>query len=243
MNMQRIASEFETDGFACVRAFFTPGEVGKIREELTRYVAEIAPGVPVEDRVLEADGRSVRNLWRMEKHSPFFAELGQRGRITQLVGLLVPGRPVLMAVESFCKPAHVGSAVPYHQDNAYFCQSPPDVLTVWVAIDTTNEANGAVYYVPGSQGELLPHGPSGVQGNSIGLLTPPPGGTPEVCATLEPGDVVFHHSQTIHRSGPNTSDKPRRGLLLVYRGEHTRTDDELKTRYDAALRQLSRAKS
>jgi ectoine hydroxylase-related dioxygenase (phytanoyl-CoA dioxygenase family) len=38
----------------------------------------------------------------------------------------------------------VGSGVPYHQDIAYFCQPPPDMLTVWIAIDAVTEANGTV---------------------------------------------------------------------------------------------------
>lgn len=240
MNSQQAAAEFEANGFVRIEGFFAPADIDAIREALNRYVAEIAPHVPPEDRVLEADGKSVRNLWRMEKHSPFFAELAGRIEIIDMVSGLVHGKPVLMAVESFCKPARVGSGVPYHQDNAYFCQSPPDVLTLWVAVDVTNQANGAVYYVPGSHSKLLPHGPSGVQGNSIGLLSPPPQDAAEVCAVLQPGDVVFHHSQTIHRSGPNASDKPRRGLLLVFRGEHTQTDPLLKSQYEAALRLLSR---
>lgn len=234
MNSQQTVAQYEADGFVRVRAFFTAGEISAIRDALGHYVTTIAPHVPPEDRVLEADGVSVRNVWRMEKHSPFFAELAERPLLREAVAPLVRGGPVLMAVESFCKPARVGSAVPYHQDNAYFCQNPPDVLTLWVAVDVTNEANGAVYYVPGSHRTLRPHRASGVQGNSIGLATPPPPGTPEFCAELEPGDVVFHHSQTIHRSGPNTSDRPRRGLLLVYRGEHTQTDPALQAQYAAA---------
>ena len=243
MNSQQAFAEFEASGFVRMPGFFSSEETDAIRSALNRYVTEIAPQVPPADRVLEADGASVRNLWRMQHHSPFFAELAERPRILELVSLLVRGRAVLMAVESFCKPARVGSAVPYHQDNAYFCQSPPDVLTLWVAVDRTDQANGAVYYVPGSHRELLPHAPSGVQGNSIGLLRPPAPGTPEVCAVLEPGDVVFHHCQTIHRSGPNSSDKPRRGLLLVYRGEQTQTDPVLKSQYEAALAQLAGSKA
>jgi ectoine hydroxylase-related dioxygenase (phytanoyl-CoA dioxygenase family) len=145
-----------------------------------------------------------------------------------------------MAVESFNKPARVGSAVPSHQDNAYFCQSPPDVLTVWVALDVTDESNGAVCYVPGSHKEgLRPHRASLVAGNSIGLADPPDSSVTEFCAVLSPGDVVIHHCEVIHHSGPNFGDRPRRGLLLVYRGEHTQTDPRLQAKYEEARAKLA----
>ena len=48
---------------------------------------------------------------------------------------MVHGEPVSMGVETFNKPAKVGSGVPPHQDNAYFCLTPPDALTIWIALD------------------------------------------------------------------------------------------------------------
>ena len=58
--------------------------------------------------------------------------------------------------------------------------------------------------------------------------------TDRFCGTLAPGDALIHHCETIHYSGPNRSDRARCGLLLVYRGEHTKTDKEYRSRYDAA---------
>jgi ectoine hydroxylase-related dioxygenase (phytanoyl-CoA dioxygenase family) len=81
---------------------------------------------------------------------------------------------LLVGVETFNKPARVGSGVPYHQDNAYFCQTPPDMLTIWIAMDAVTMANGPVYYVRGSQKTgMLPTKLSGVKGNSIGLAEAP----------------------------------------------------------------------
>src|SRR6185312_15180475 len=111
---------------------------------------------------------------------------------------LVHGEPVLLGVETFSKPARVGSGVPPHQDNAYFCQAPPDVLTIWIAMDAATEANGPVFYLKGShRGGTLPHRPSGVAGNSMGLVTLPPHEKADVlCGTLEAGDALIHHCQT-----------------------------------------------
>jgi hypothetical protein len=45
---------------------------------------------------------------------------------------------------------------------------------------------------------------------------------------------MIHHCQTIHWSAPNKTDRPRCGLLFVYRGAHTAPDPQLKAAYDAA---------
>jgi ectoine hydroxylase-related dioxygenase (phytanoyl-CoA dioxygenase family) len=146
---------------------------------------------------------------------------------------LVNGEPVLAAIETFNKPARIGSGVPYHQDNAYFCRTPPDMLTVWVAMDAATLDNGPVYYVKGShiQG-VLPTKKSGVAGNSMGMATEPNVPLSEqFCGTLQPGDALIHHCQTIHHSAPNKSDQSRLGLLLVFYGAHTQVDPQLQAAY------------
>lgn len=232
IDLDAAAADYERDGCIRVRGFFDAAGVAAIREALDRYFREIAPTLPESDVVFEADGVSVRNLWRMEKHDPFFGELAARPAIRRLVARLVRGEPVLLGVEIFNKPARVGSGVPPHQDNAYFCQMPPDVLTVWVAIDAATEANGPIFYIRGSQGQMLPHQPSGVKGNSMGLAVGFDKSDPFV-GTLEPGDALVHHCQTIHYSSPNKTDHPRCGLLMVFRGSHTQYDPLLRAAYEA----------
>jgi len=61
----------------------------------------------------------------------------------------------------------------------------------------------------------------------------------EFVGTLEPGDALIHHCQTIHRSEPNTTPYSRCGLLMVFRGQHTQTDPELKANYEQARARVS----
>jgi len=234
-DQDQIVQTYERDGVVRIHGLLSPDELAEVREAIERYTREILPGLPPEDRTYEADGKAVRNLWRMDKHDPYFKRLTEHPGIRQLVSRLVKGEPVALGVESFNKPPRIGSAVPPHQDNAYFCQSPADVLTVWIALDTATVENGAVYYDKGTHTQLRRHIPSGVAGNSFGLEGYE-GADPnnEFCGTLEPGDALIHHCQVIHRSEPNTTDKARRGLLMVYRGAHTKTDPVLQEEYDRA---------
>jgi ectoine hydroxylase-related dioxygenase (phytanoyl-CoA dioxygenase family) len=101
-------------------------------------------------------------------------------------------------------------------------------------MDAVTEANGPVFYGRGShKAGLLPHKPSGVKGNSIGLAEKFEDSNPFI-GLLEPGDALLHHCQTVHYSAPNRTDHPRCGFLLVYRGTHTQTDPSLKSVYEQA---------
>ncbi len=232
-----ILSDYERDGVSLLRGLLSAEEVRAIRAELERYIREDLPGKPADARTLEADETTVRNLWRLEVHNAFFRDFAAREDLRSLIAPLVKGEPVLAGVETFNKPARIGSGVPPHQDNAYFCQTPPDMLTVWIAIDPVTEANGPVTYVKGSHRlGPLPTKPSGVRGNSIGLAGMPAATEEELLvALLEPGDATIHHCDTIHYSAPNTTDHPRLGFLLVFRGIHTETDPALKAAYTAAV--------
>jgi ectoine hydroxylase-related dioxygenase (phytanoyl-CoA dioxygenase family) len=236
-DLTELVTHYERDGVVLIREFLSAEEVAAVRTELERYICDDLASQPIDARTFEKDDQTVRNLWRLEKYNPWFLRLAERVDIRALVAPLVKGEPLLAGVETFNKPARVGSGVPYHQDNAYFCQTPPDMLTVWIAIDAVTQANGPVYFIKGSQKDgMQPTTPSGVRGNSIGLAEAPDVPLKEqFCGLLAPGDATIHHCETIHHSAPNTTDHARLGLLLVYRGSHTQTDPTLKVAYASAV--------
>jgi phytanoyl-CoA hydroxylase len=234
MSDTRFLDDFRRDGVIVVPSLLTSDELIEVRDRITRYQTEQLPTLPKGDYTLEPDGHTVRNLWRMEQHDPFFLAMASRRSFLELVAPLVNGVPVLMGIETFNKPARVGSAVPPHQDNAYFCQTPPDVLTVWIAIDPATSENGAVEYLRGSHLALRPHTPSGVRGNSFGIVKAPIDEFSRFLGEIKPGDALIHHSQTVHFSAANHSNQPRLSLIFVYRGQHTTTDTQLKEAYAKA---------
>lgn len=237
IDYRQLLQDYERDGVVLVRQFLSPAQVADVRAELERYIREDLASKPADAATREADGTTVRNLWRLEQHNPKLRALAEQPAVHALANVLVHGDGLLVGVETFNKPARIGSGVPYHQDNAYFCQTPPDMLTVWIAIDAVTEENGPVFFVKGShQSGVRPTKPSGVRGNSIGLAEAPAVPLAEqFCALLHPGDATVHHCNTVHHSAPNTSGQSRLGLLFVFRGSHTQTDPALKAKYTAAV--------
>src|SRR5215472_14626278 len=71
----------------------------------------------------------------------------------------------------FCKPAHHGGVVAWHQDYSYWTRTAPIAhVTCWVALDDSTVDNGCLYYVPGShRWNLLPI--TGLTGNMEEIRT------------------------------------------------------------------------
>lgn len=232
--MSEMLKAYNEYGVLKLANLFDEASVLRIHKAIDAYIGDTLPALPKGDYVMEADGKSVRNLWRMDKHAPFFDELANSERLLGVVAPFVKGDPVVMSVETFNKPAQSGSGVPPHQDNAYFCLEPPDALTVWIAIDRVTKANGPVSYMRGSQrGGMRDHVPSGVSGNSMGLADTLERHEP-YAPLLEPGDALIHHCEVVHYSAANRSDEPRCGLLIVYRGAHCKRNEHLHSVYAGA---------
>ncbi|HZZ90799.1 MAG TPA: phytanoyl-CoA dioxygenase family protein [Caulobacteraceae bacterium] len=112
------------------------------------------------------------------------------------------------------KPARVGEALPWHQDEAYW--DPAMVyraLGSWLPLDDATPENGCMSFIPGShRGEVLPHRHVGDDPRIHALFTTP--ATADVARAVPvpvaAGGAVFHHSRTLHASGPNRTEKARR---------------------------------
>jgi non-haem Fe2+, alpha-ketoglutarate-dependent halogenase len=70
-----------------------------------------------------------------------------------------------------------GASYVAHQDAAYWELEPPDVAAAWVALTDSNEENGALQVLPGSQlAPLMPHGelddPANLLSRGQGITVP-----------------------------------------------------------------------
>jgi ectoine hydroxylase-related dioxygenase (phytanoyl-CoA dioxygenase family) len=133
----------------------------------------------------------------------------------------------------FCKPAHHGGVVAWHQDYSYWTRTEPmSHLTCWIALDDSDRDNGCLYYVPGShRWKLLPV--TGLTGNMDDIMTVL---SPEQQKAFQPvpielkrGQCTFHHPLMVHGSYENRSQRPRRATLInAFRdGVRSASDQEL----------------
>jgi phytanoyl-CoA hydroxylase len=171
---------------------------------------------------------------------PFFRDYYQHPVWTALAAALVGEEVTSMGPEWFNKPPGTSKPTPPHQDNYYFCLAPPHVITIWMALDDVDDGNGCLRYVRGSHlPPLRPHNRSNILGFSQGITDYGPADEArEVRIHLQPGDVVAHHGNTIHRADANTStSRNRRAFAMVLKGVSCRRDEGAFSRYQAALKQ------
>lgn len=109
--------------------------------------------------------------------------------------------------------------VGWHQDYYYWqCSDRPEMVTAWVALDDVTVENGCMHVVPRSHrwGMMKE---SDFFNTDIGNLEErvdiPEGDRFETVPCILPkGHVSFHHALTIHGSGPNSTEAPRRSLVI-----------------------------
>lgn len=146
---------------------------------------------------------------------------------------LLDGAVRLWHDQLFCKPAHHGGVVAWHQDYSYWTRTKPmSHLTCWIALDDSTVDNGCLYYVPGShRWDLLPI--TGLAGDMNEIMTVLDEDQKEafrpVPIELKRGQCTFHHPLMVHGSYENRSDWPRRATLVnIFRdGVQSASDEPL----------------
>ena len=113
------------------------------------------------------------------------------------------------------KGAGTGASFAWHQDGAYVGFDHRAYVTVWIALDDASVDNGCIWVLPrdlDAEPRLDPHhwndqtnDLSGYQGDDPGQPIECPAGT-----------MLVFSSLTLHRSGSNTTERPRRAYVCQY---------------------------
>ena len=169
------------------------------------------------------------NLWRVE---PRIREFVFDSRLAGWAAQLI-GTPAVRILEdnALWKAPRSGGELKWHQDWPYWPLAQPNAVTAWIALDDTDAANGAMSVAVGSHltGERLPVAfGTGTPYHrdrrpaTVGLIEDPVElGLETAVIELKAGEASFHSSLVWHGSGPNTSDRPRRAVVIRYVGDGT----------------------
>jgi ectoine hydroxylase-related dioxygenase (phytanoyl-CoA dioxygenase family) len=114
------------------------------------------------------------------------------------------------------QPGAMGN-VGWHQDRNYWQCTTDTLLTAWVAFDDVTTENGCMLAVPGSHKWGLLEGDffnQDLESTKRRYEEATGREFRTVPLAMKAGHVSFHHCLTIHGSGPNVTDRPRRSLVL-----------------------------
>jgi hypothetical protein len=109
-------------------------------------------------------------------------------------------------------------ATPWHQDQAYWNRGVTTFsANFWMPLDDCPVEMGCMQFVPRSHlGDLRPHHPAGNDPNMHTLETDVVDIKKAVPCPLEAGGCTIHTLKTLHYTGPNNTDKPRRAYILTF---------------------------
>ena len=149
----------------------------------------------------------------------------------------------LLYDQLFVKEAGADHPTRWHNDQPYWPVSGKDVISVWVALDTTTSENGRLEFVRGSHEwerwfQPEPFGPN--SGATAYDTNPEYEQMLDIEAhrddydiiswDVEPGDVYVFSAMTVHGSpGNSTTDRRRRGYTVRYCGDDVRYDPRIGT--------------
>lgn len=240
MQYRHLKPAFDRDGFVVIRQFLPAEEFQRLRANIDRYIREVVPRLPDADAFYDDPTRpeTLKQLSRIEQDA-FFAEYLRNPLWKAATEDLLGEACDAVGAEWFNKPPATHHVTPPHQDNFYFCLEPPQVLTMWLALDAVDDENGCLRYVRGSH--LLgirPHQRTTTLGFSQGIFDYGKADRDgEVAIHAQPNDVLIHHGNTIHRADANRSaTRQRRSFALVFRGVSCRRDEAAFARYLASAK-------
>jgi len=148
--------------------------------------------------------------------------------VTMAASQLLGGPARFWHDQLFCKPAHDGGVVAWHQDYSYWTRTGPMAhLTCWIGLDPATRDNGCLQYIPGShRWNLLPI--TGLAGDMLAIRQVLDDEQWEqfnhpVAIEMERGCCSFHHPLMVHGSFENRTPRPRRAAVINLFRDGTRS--------------------
>ena len=149
-----------------------------------------------------------------------FLEICKLTPLLDIVDQLIGRDIIVWGSRIFSKAPQTGRATPWHQDGEYWPIRPLATATVWIAIDESNEHNGCLKILTGSNRAktLLPHQSLSGKGAALDKEIKPEliKSKDVVSVPLQPGQMVIFDVFTAHGASPNLSNQRRAGFAIRY---------------------------
>lgn len=223
-------AQFSRDGYQIVHGLVPAEACARLRAIAERDLVAAAPPVEYEADTqypgappsLEAPGgRTVRRLLQAYARDAGFREWATAAPIvTRLKQLLGPQIALSQAHHNcvMTKDPAWSSLTSWHRDIRYWSFQRAELVSVWLALGEERKDNGCLLLLPGSHvmdfdasrlddAQFLR---TDVAENAALLET-------QVCAELNPGDVLFFHCRLFHAAGSNRAVRTKFSAVFTYR--------------------------
>lgn len=226
---------YHQDGYVIKRNFFNEKEISKLYK------------IAVEDNLISKNSLDLNDqsgkktkltLWFTPGDDTFGYLTRSKRMVNNVAKLLDSDAPVCHFHSKLMqKEPRVGGAWEWHQDYGYWYKNqfmfPDQLISVMVALTDANKENGCLQVIKGSHKlGRVNHGFAGEQVGADMVFVDNALKTMDlVYVEIKAGDVLFFHSNTLHRSEANLSDKPRWSLISCYNSQSNLAYNEKSMSY------------
>lgn len=230
-----VTQSFAESGVCCIRNLVDDAGIAHLRKWTD---------IAIDNRgaLTELSNKSYIRETRLSARFQGFRDFVSTSRCGEAAAWILGGREVRLFNDTiFVKEPSAPDPTPWHQDQQSFNLAGPNVCAIWIALDPVTEATGAMSYVLGSHrwGKTFnPIHEADEFDGPVPDIDADPDRYPKVMFDLQPGDAVFHHLQTVHKAGPNTSSSLRRRAYSIrFAGDGCTWADRkyLTARFDTPL--------
>lgn len=225
---QQVAA-LRRDGFVISRGLVDSARLAQIREVAVRQLTEGRapveyeaalryPGAP--DSREAPGGDTIRRLLDAYARDAVFRDFATSAEIRTWMEMYFGEPAILSRAHHNCvmtKHPDYGSLTGWHRDARYWSFQRDDLVSVWLALGSETPTNGGLWLVPGSHLLDLPKDSFDAQAfflseqpQNQGLITQ------AISPTLEPGDALFFHCNTLHSAGRNLSADIKYSVVFTY---------------------------
>jgi ectoine hydroxylase-related dioxygenase (phytanoyl-CoA dioxygenase family) len=224
---------YHADGYVVVKNFCRAAEIDKLYTTALQDDAMRKNALDLNDQT----GKKTRlSLWFTPGNDVFGYLTRSEKMVHAAAQLLDSSAPVCHFHSKLMqKEPKVGGAWEWHQDYGYWYKNqfiyPDQLLSVLTALTRANKDNGCLQVIRGSHKMgRVNHGFAGEQvGADMTMVNNALQTMELVYCELEPGDALFFHPNTLHRSEANLSDYPRWSIISCYCSQSNLAYNETST--------------
>src|SRR3954467_7738494 len=210
---------YDKDGYLIIRNFLDPEETALLYKHATGDDALLNNAWDFND---QSGKRTKLTLWFTPGDDTFGLLVRSNAMVSAVQTLLGGGEVCHFHSKLMQKEPKVGGAWEWHQDYGYWYKNgflyPEALISVMLALTEATKQNGCLQVLKGSHkmGRFEHNFVGEQQGADMAFVTAAEKVCELVYVELQPGDVLFFHSNLLHMSEANLSDKARWSLISVY---------------------------
>lgn len=224
---------YHQDGYLILKSFFSKAEVDKMYGTALQDDAMRKNALDLNDQT----GKKTKlSLWFTPGNDIFGYMTRSQRMIKSISPLLDSDAPVCHFHSKLMqKEPRVGGAWEWHQDYGYWYKNqfmfPDQLISVMVALTEANKQNGCLQIIKGSHKlGRVNHGFAGEQVGADMTMVENALKTMElIYCEIEPGDALIFHSNLLHRSEANLSERPRWSIISCYSSQSNLAYNETST--------------